>query len=466
MNTPRAYQDAVKDLDAFYELAMEHLQNEQTHPISTYRDPEEWLSRLELSLGAEGVDDEEMIGALRELMAATPKTSTTRFFNQLFGGRQSKAMLGELIAVLLNNSMYTYKAGGPQILVEQEILAQVRCMLGWGDDSSGTLAPGGSMTNLMGMQMARDVALPEARSAGLTGTLTAYTSAACHYSIQKNASILGIGKDQVRLIPTDKKGRLRTDLLQHEMENDIAKGHRPFFVNATAGTTVLGAFDAVTEIADICEKHSIWLHVDGAYCGSVIFSEKYKHLLQGVERADSFTLNAHKMLGTPLSCSLILVKEKKHLYHSLDTDASYLYQTHDDEFNPGKVSLQCGRRNDALKLWCLWKSIGTSGLGSLVEHQFKLADIAREYIRTHEGYQLYSHDDSVSVCFNYRDIPADVLCNGLYEASEMMIGYGQFGEDVFVRLVTINTSITEEDIVNFFQVLEAFAQKSILVTQE
>ncbi len=462
MNTPRAYQDAIRDLEAFYDIASEHLRQEYAQPVSKYREPQEWLEGLDITLGDHGMKHDDMIGALREIIAATPKTSTTRFFNQLFGGRQSKAMLGDLIAVLLNSSMYTYKAGGPQILIEQEILSQVRNLLGWDENSSGTLAAGGSMTNLMGMQMARDRAQPAARTTGLSGKVIAYTSAECHYSIQKNAAILGIGREQVRLIPTDQTGGLRPDLLKQSIERDLRDGHRPFMVNATAGTTVLGAFDPIEQIAEICEKYDLWLHVDGAYCGSVIFSEKYKHLIQGVERADSFTLNAHKMLGTPLSCSLILVQEKRHMYHSYSTDASYLFQTHEDELNPGKISLQCGRRNDALKLWCLWKSIGTAGLGSLVNHQFHLADVAREYIRTHEDYQLYSHDDSVGICFNYLDIPAEKLCNGLYQASEMMVGYGQFRDDVFIRLVTINASNTEEDIHEFFRVLEAFAQKHVL----
>ena len=175
-----------------------------------------------------------------------------------------------------------------------------------------------------------------------------------------------------------------------------------------------------------------------------------------MEIADSFSFNAHKMLNTPLTCSLITVKDKKHLYNSFSNEASYLYQTGDDEYNLGKTSLQCGRRNDALKLWTLWKFVGTIGLAAIVEKQFKLAAIARNYIRNNKDYRLYSFDNSLSVCFNYKNISAKNLCTLLYEKAEIMVGFGAFQGQEFVRFVTINSENNAEDILNFFKKLEQF----------
>ncbi|MDG1297084.1 MAG: pyridoxal-dependent decarboxylase, partial [Saprospiraceae bacterium] len=202
------------------------------------------------------------------------------------------------------------------------------------------------------------------------------------------------------------------------------------------------------------------LHVDGAYCGSVLFSKKYRHLIDGVELVDSFSFNAHKMLGTPLSCSLIVVQDKKHLHDSFSNDASYLYQTDHDEFNLGKTSLQCGRRNDALKFWTLWKSVGTEGLERIVDIQFELADVARDYIRSNSDYTLYSFDESIGICFNYKGIPARSICTLLYEHSELLVGYGSFKETEFIRLVTINAQNTKEDILNFFKIMEQFVAEN------
>ena len=118
------------------------------------------------------------------------------------------------------------------------------------------------------------------------------------------------------------------------------------------------------------------MHVDGAYSGAVIFSPKYKSLLEGLHHSNSFSFNAHKMMGTPLTCSLLVVKNKKHLSDSFNNDADYLYQTDSDDYNLGRFSLQCGRRNDALKFWSLWKSVGTNGLAQIVNHLFETANIA------------------------------------------------------------------------------------------
>ena len=199
------------------------------------------------------------------------------------------------------------------------------------------------------------------------------------------------------------------------------------------------------------------MHVDGAYCGGVIFSSKYKFLVKGLELSDSFSVNAHKMLGTPLSCSIIVTQNKAQLHHSFSNEADYLYQTDGDDFNLGKTSLQCGRRNDALKLWTLWKSVGTNGLEQIVDKQFEMANIARDYINNHKDYTLYSFEDSISVCFNYKNIPAKELCTALYENSELMVGFGKFEKQEFVRMVTINNMLEKEDILAFFKTIEDFA---------
>ena len=290
--------------------------------------------------------------------------------------------------------------------------------------------------------------------------MTIYTSELSHYSNSKNVSFAGVGRNNLRYIKTDSVGRLIPELLEEQIVTDINNGFVPAYINATAGTTVLGAFDSIDEIADISEKYKIWLHVDGAYCGSVIFSDKYNHLIKGVERSDSFSYNAHKMLGTPLTCSVILVKDKKNLHYSFSNDADYLYQTDGDDFNLGKTSFQCGRRNDALKFWTLWKSLGTNGLKNIVDHQFTLANVALDYIRNNPDYTLYSFDDSISVCFNYKDIDPMELCTSLYEHQVTVVGFGTFNNDTFVRFVTINANNSEADILNFFKVLEEFVSEN------
>lgn len=447
-------------LKKFLRLTEKLLRDESQKPVADFIPSEDLFSTLDLNLSEDPIDEQEFDLALENLMLKTPRTATTGFFNQLFGGRNPKAVLGDLLAVMLNNSMYTYKAAGAQIGVEKVILRKVCTMLGWDNQAEGTFAPGGSMTNYMAMVMARDNFDAAIKSKGVKESLMVYTSKESHYSIPKNASFSGIGRDQVQYIPTDQYGRMDLEKLAQAIRADIAKGRNPMMINLTAGTTVLGAFDAIEPVVKLAKAHNIWVHVDGAYCGSVLFSNRYRSLIQGIEEVDSFSFNAHKMLGTPLSCSIIVTRDKKHLHQSFSNNASYLYQTDHDEFNLGKMSLQCGRRNDALKFWTLWKSVGTKGLEKIVDHQFDLAQVARDYISSNPDYTLYSYPDSISVCFNYRDVPARALCTGLYEAQELLVGYGSFGQNEFVRFVTINAQNDAQVIRDFFKTLEKYTEKN------
>lgn len=454
------------DLILFNELVEVLLNEEENHPVAKRIDSNDLYNTIDLSLNKTAMVDDTFKKVLKDVLIATPKTATNLFFNQLFGGRQPKAVLGDLLAVLLNNSMYTYKVAGPQVGIEQEIIRQSCDLIGYGSQSNGTFPTGGSMSNYMALVMARDAKDPSCRENGMTKPLVMYSSKESHYSNAKNASFAGMGRNNVRYIEADSKGRMIPSKLEEQIKTDIQNDLIPAYVNVTAGTTVMGAFDPIDAIATITEKYTIWLHVDGAYCGSVIFSDAKRHLLKGIERSDSFSYNAHKMIGTPLTCSLILVKDKKHLHDSFSNDADYLYQTDGDDFNLGKTSFQCGRRNDALKFWTLWKSVGTNGLEKIVDQQFDLADVARNYIANHPDYTLYSYEDSISICFNYKNIEPKTLCTLLYEHQITVVGFGVFNEDTFVRFVTINATNTEEDILNFFKVLEGFVKENQHVLEE
>ncbi|WP_179317326.1 pyridoxal phosphate-dependent decarboxylase family protein [Winogradskyella undariae] len=450
------------DIALFSELCDELFKEEINQPVAKPIPTSELYNQIDLSLNPEGIMDDVFKSTLKQVIKSTPKTASKSFFNQLFGGRINKAILGDLLAVMLNNSMYTYKVAGPQVGIEKQVLKNICELAGYSKNSDGTLAPGGSMSNMMALIMARDHKNEAIRAEGLSKPMALYTSAASHYSISKNAAMTGIGRNQVRLVNTNSKGEMLAEHLEELITNDINEGLQPFFVNATAGTTVLGAFDDINAISKVCKKHKLWLHVDGAYCGGVIFSKTYKHLISGLEHSDSFSINAHKMLGTPLSCSIIVTQHKEQLHHSFSNEADYLYQTDGDDYNLGKTSVQCGRRNDALKLWTLWKSVGTNGLEKIVDKQFEMAQIARDYINSHNDYTLYSFDDSISVCFNYKGIPANELCTALYENSELMVGFGSFNNQEFIRMVTINSLLDKKDIISFFKTLEAFVSDHLL----
>jgi len=448
-----------KDLETFIEIFAALRQDEKNNPVTKVHEAEALFQSLNLALRDEPMSDEDFTETLQALVLKTPKTSSHRFFNQLFGGRQSRAILGDLLAVVMNTSMYTYKVGGPQIGVEKAIIRQISDKIGYKEGSGGTFPTGGSMSNFMALVMARDHFNADIKHSGMQQTLIAYTSTASHYSIDKNASFAGIGRNNIRHIPTNYRGEMQLDLLEKQIKNDLAQGLSPFFINATAGTTVLGSTDPLDEIAIICKRYKLWFHVDAALGGAVMFSRQYKYLLKGGEHSDSFAFNAHKMIGVPLSCSMIMVRDKAKLYQSFSNDADYLYQGDDDDLNLGKMSLQCGRRNDALKFWTLWKSVGTKGLEKIVDHQFELANKAHDYVESHPDYVVYSHRPSVSICFNYKNIEPKSLCTALLKEQQVMVSYGALADTTFIRLIAVNSNNSVAEFLDFFNILERFVEQ-------
>jgi len=456
--------DIKEDLQFFNELINDLINDELENPIAKAIPTSELNSKFDLELKSMPAIPEDFKIELKKLVLNTPKSSSKLFFNQLFGGRHSKAILGDLLAVMLNNSMATYKISGPQVAVEKEIIKQVNKLIGYPEGCGGTFPTGGSMANFMSLVMARDKKDGDIKTKGMQAKLIAYTSENSHYSLAKNTAFAGIGRDNIRYIKSNKVGQIDVSDFKQQLVKDIANGFVPFYLNATAGTTVLCAFDNLAELSPICKEYDIWLHVDGAFGGSVIFTNKYNHLVKGIELTDSFCFNAHKTLGAPLSTSVIVVKDNRDLYNSFNNDATYLYQTDDENYNLGQTSFECGRRNNALKFWTLWKAIGTEGIAKIVEHEFQLADTARNYVKDNEDYTLYSFDDSLSICFNYKNFEPEDLCTKLYQHNKLMVGFGYFHQQGFVRLVTINGENTNEDILNFFNVLEDFvSQNSTLI---
>ena len=219
------------DLNLFNELVDLLLEEEQKHPVAKPISTEKLYHTIDLALNDQPTLDEDFKNALFEIVKSTPKTASTSFFNQLFGGRLSKATLGDLLAVMLNNSMYTYKVAGSQVGIEKTVLHKICDMIGYGEHSDGTFASGGSMSNYMAMIMARDLNDPYSRTDGVTKKMIVYTSEVSHYSIQKNASLIGIGRNQVRFIKTNAFGEMLADDLEYQIKKDLKNGLYPFFVS-------------------------------------------------------------------------------------------------------------------------------------------------------------------------------------------------------------------------------------------
>lgn len=438
---------ALRALERAFEVARAQIEAEATLPRRGEKSPAALSRELGIAIDPRGSSFDEVVGKLRRILAETPSPASPRFFNQLFGGRDPIAMVAEMLTPLTNTSMYTYKVAGPQVLVEREVLARMAAKVGFAE-GEGAISPGSSLASLTAMLIARNEALAQARDLGLDGAgrLTVYTSAEGHYSIPKAAGILGLGRDNVRRIDTDGHGRMLVDALAAAVDRDLERGCRPILINATAGTTVAGAFDPIAEIADVAGARGVWLNVDGALGGSVVLSRRHRHLVAGAERADSYVWNAHKMMGVPLSCSALLLARRGLLARNLDESADYLFQSEADELNPGKRTLQCGRRNDALKLWAAWQLHGDDGYEERVDRLFELATYAAERVAADPDLELVMAPESINVCFEVRGRSSAQICRRLDDEGRLLVGHGEAGGRRAIRLVCVNPDLDEGDL--------------------
>lgn len=444
-------------LDSTFSLARNLIRLEQASDPEPAPRPDEVAGLVELALPAAGRPSEEVFALLDRLVELTPKTSSRRFYNQLFAGREPLAAAAEVLTGLLNSSMYTYKVGGVQVMIEREVTRRL-CQLAGFPDGEGTWTPGGSLANLTGMVLARNEAFPEVRDTGAPARrLTVYVSEDGHYSVRKNAGMMGIGRRNVRQIATDGRGRMKVAELERVLEQDLEDGCGPVCIVATAGTTVLGAFDPLREIAEVAAAHGVWLHVDGAYGGTFLLHPELRRRLDGVERADSLVWNAHKMMGVPLPASAVLVRRRGLLHRHFNETADYLFQQDDADLNLGTQSMQCGRRNDALKVWAAWQALGDAGWAARIERQVALARHACARIAADPRLELVNEPECLNVCFAVRGKSAVAICEQLGREGLALVGYGDVRGRKVLRLVTVNAAVEPADLDRLFADVERVA---------
>ena len=422
--------------------------------------PQSSLRKItDLSLPLEGLGLENTIQDIDQFLRYSVRTNLPGFMNPLWGGFNLSAFAGEVIATLSNNSMYTFELSPLATLIEQALIGRMCEIVGF-TDGNGTLTTGGSNGNMIGMMCARHQVDPLGQQRGFDGEkLVCFVSEESHYSVLMAANVLGIGFDNVIKVPCDGDGRMRCEKLEEEIERSRINNQIPFCVIATSGTTVRGAFDSLKEIAEICSNQNLWLHVDAAWGGSCLFSAKYRSLMDGIELADSVCWDAHKMMGVPLVCSTFLIKRPEILRKicSHGNVAHYLFLGDAEDADLGRTSLQCARRNDALKLFLTWRERGDAGWARMVERYVGLADYLQSKVESSESLEMVSSRVWSNVCIRFTSEGIDhneinsQLRERLVKSGNYMISQSKIGNQIILRPVIANPLITEgtiDDLIN------------------
>ncbi|MEU6368220.1 lysine decarboxylase DesA [Streptomyces sp. NPDC046931] len=376
------------------------------------------------------------------------------------------AVLGEAVLSAVNSSLDTWDQSAGGTLIERRLVDWTAGRIGLGPAADGVFTSGGTQSNLQALLLARE----EAKSGDLA-RLRIFASEVSHFSVKKSAKLLGLGADSVVAVPVGADQRMQTVTLAHELERCLQDGLIPMAVVATAGTTDFGSIDPLPEIAELCGRYGTWLHVDAAYGCGLLVSPARRHLLDGIERADSVTVDYHKSFFQPVSSSALLVRDTATLRH-----ATY----HADYLNPRRMateripnqvdkSLQTTRRFDALKLWMTLRVMGADGIGSLFD---EVCDLARE------GWQLLAADSRFDVVVEpqlstlvFRYIPAAVsdpagidranlyARKALFASGDAVVAGTKVAGRHYLKFTLLNPETTADDIAAVLDLIAGHAEQ-------
>ncbi|MDD1781798.1 pyridoxal phosphate-dependent class III aminotransferase [Enterovibrio sp. ZSDZ35] len=318
------------------------------------------------------------------------------------------AIAAEAFITALNQSMDSWDQASAATFVEQEVTDWLCRRFGFDDNADGVFTSGGTQSNLMGLLMARDHIIntlsgDNVQKNGLpdyADKLRVICSKNSHFTMQKSASLLGLGEHAVVCVDTYSDGTISVEAAEEAISSLKAEGLIPFVITGTAGTTDHGAVDDLDDVADLASKHGMWMHVDAAYGGALKLSRHHARL-EGIERADSVTIDFHKMFFQPISCGAVILKDKSH-FRYIRHHADYLNREEDVLPNLVDKSLATTRRFDALKVWMTLQNVGPQAIGSMVDHLLNQTQLVADMVNHRSNFELLAAPCLSTVLFRFK----------------------------------------------------------------
>ncbi|MCY4064250.1 MAG: aminotransferase class I/II-fold pyridoxal phosphate-dependent enzyme [Chloroflexi bacterium] len=404
----------------------------------------------------------------RQVLTTIDHLDHPRFFAYIPSSSNFVGAMADTLASGYNIFNALYPLGTGAAIVERACIGWLRKLCGMPEDAGGIFVSGGAVANLTGLAVARHVQLN-----GDMSDAVAYCSDQTHFVISRGLRILGFEPDQQREIPSDANFRLPVAELERAIAEDRAAGKRPFCVAATAGTTNTGAVDPLNDLADLCEREGLWLHVDGAYGASACLTRYRSQLLSGIERAHSLTWDAHKWMFQPVECSAVLVRDRHWLSETFKDTAHFLSdaEAHSkdevgEEMNFMYQGIQLTRYFRALKFWMSMKVFGLAAVRRAIERGLELAELAESLLRKAGQWTIVTPAQMAIVTFRYKpdngdemladrvtdELQSAMAANGFAFASTTKLN----GETV-MRLVTNNPRTTASDLRQTVQIMGRLA---------
>ncbi|MGI5482673.1 pyridoxal phosphate-dependent decarboxylase family protein [Streptomyces lavendofoliae] len=376
------------------------------------------------------------------------------------------AVLGEAVLSAVNSSLDTWDQSAGGTLIERKLIDWTTGRIGLGPAADGVFTSGGTQSNLQALLLARE----EAKTDDLA-ELRIFSSECSHFSVQKSAKLLGLPPQSVISVPTDRDKRMQSVALAAELELCAAQGLTPMAIVATAGTTDFGSIDPLPEIAELAAQYGAWMHVDAAYGCGLLASPTRRHLLDGIERADSVTVDYHKSFFQPVSSSAVLVRDGATLRHAT-YHADYLNPRRSvEERIPNQVdkSLQTTRRFDALKLWMTLRVMGADGVGQLFDEVCDLAAAGWDVLAADPRYDVVVQPSLSTLVFRY--IPTAVTSpaeidranlharKALFASGEAVVAGTKVDGRQYLKFTLLNPETTVHDITAVLDLIAGHAEQ-------
>jgi L-2,4-diaminobutyrate decarboxylase len=393
------------------------------------------------------------------------------------------AIAAEVMISSINSSLDTWDQSAGGTLMEQKLIGWTCKEIGYGEEADGIFTSGGTQSNLMGLLLARDHfsvkhlqhniklnGLPAAAS-----KFRIFVSEMAHFSIQKNAALLGLGEKSIVKIKTDRSFRMNSVLLEDAIKQELAKGNIPIAVVGTAGTTDFGNIDPLQEIGRVAQKYELWYHVDAAYGCGLLLTSKYRRLINGIELANSVTVDYHKSFFQPVSSGAFLVKDKQ-LFNLITHHADYLNpKDHDHDGLPNQVnkSIQTTRRFDALKLWFTIRMMGKLKLGSYFETIIQTAADVAALIQADPSFELMNESDISALVFRYNPrVGQTDLClmnqfikKRMFSGGEALVAGTKINQMYYLKFTLLNPLTTIDHVKKIFTIIKKHGNEYLQFNQ-
>jgi aromatic-L-amino-acid decarboxylase len=396
----------------------------------------------------------------RYILPATTHWNHPGFMAYFANSASGPGILGDMLATALNTNSMLWKTSPAATELEQVTLAWLADWMGLPENWFGIIFDTASTSSMHAVAAAREMAAPEIRSEGAGSGLVLYASEQAHSSIEKGAIAVGIGQKNVRKIAVDAEFRMRPDALAEAVERDRANGLRPFCVVATVGTTSTTSIDPVDAIADVAEKHGLWLHVDAAYAGVAAIAPELRYILKGCDRADSLVTNPHKWLFTPVDLSAFYTRRPEILRRAFSLIPEYLKTTEDPRaVNYMDYGVPLGRRFRALKLWFVLRYYGREAIADMIRKQIawvqELAlDIARD-----PRFEIMAPAPLSVVCFRQKasDEENQALLERVNASGEVFISHTVLNRKFTLRIAVGNMGTTRRHVQRAWELVRSAA---------